>query len=130
MKRLRSVWANVKTKIRNYLIKKFDLRPQIVYKERDIETIGFSRIVSNRDAQLYPNIVTNYVKDEIEAIIEVDRYSAIKKAIRNSKYNDFILISGRGNRNIYCIGDKMLKFTDLELVQQALKEIGWYYEYK
>ena len=72
MKRLRSVWANVKTKIRNYLIKKFDLRPQIVYKERDIETIGFSRIVSNRDAQLYPNIVTNYVKDEIAQ--EVGKY--------------------------------------------------------
>ena len=76
------------------------------------------------------NEMKSYIKDEIEAIIEVDRYSAIKKAIRNSKYNDFILISGRGNRNIYCIGDKMLKFTDLELVQQALKEIGWYYEYK
>ncbi len=76
------------------------------------------------------NEMKSYIKDEIEAIIDIDRYSAIKKAIRNSKYNDFILISGRGNRNIYCIGDKMLKFTDLELVQQALKEIGWYYEYK
>ena len=76
------------------------------------------------------NEMKSYIKEEIEAIIDIDRYSAIKKAIRNSKYNDFILISGRGNRNIYCIGDKMLKFTDLELVQQALKEIGWYYEYK
>ena len=76
------------------------------------------------------NEMKSYIKDEIEAIIDIDRHSAIKKAIRNSKYNDFILISGRGNRNIYCIGDKMLKFTDLELVQQALKEIGWYYEYK
>ena len=76
------------------------------------------------------NEMKSYVKDEIEAIIDIDRYSAIKKAIRNSKYNDFILISGRGNRNIYCIGDKMLKFTDLELVTKALKEIGWYYEYK
>ena len=76
------------------------------------------------------NEMKSYIKDEIDAIIDIDRYSAIKKAIRNSKYNDFILISGRGNRNIYCIGDKMLKFTDLELVQQALKEIGWYYEHK
>ena len=76
------------------------------------------------------NEMKSYIKDEIEAIIDIDRYSAIKKAIRNSKYNDFILISGRGNRNIYCIGDKMLKFTDLELVKQALKEIGWYYEHK
>ena len=76
------------------------------------------------------NEMKSYIKDEIEAIIDIDRYSAIKKAIRNSKYNDFILISGRGNRNIYCIGDKMIKFTDLELVTKALKEIGWYYEYK
>ena len=76
------------------------------------------------------NEMKSYIKEEIEAIIEVDRYNAIKKAIRNSKYNDFILISGRGNRNIYCIGDRMLKFTDLELVTKALKEIGWYYEYK
>ena len=71
----------------------------------------------------------SYIKD-VENEIEIDRYEAIKKAIRNSKFNDFILISGRGNRNIYCIGDKMLKFTDLELVKKALQEIGWAYEYK
>lgn len=85
---------------------------------------------ANSDPYEIDNEMKSYIKDEIEAIIDIDRYSAIKKAIRNSKYNDFILISGRGNRNIYCIGDKMLKFTDLELVKQALKEIGWYYEYK
>ena len=85
---------------------------------------------ANSDPYEIDNEMKSYIKDEIEAIIDIDRYSAIKKAIRNSKYNDFILISGRGNRNIYCIGDKMLKFTDLELVQQALKEIGWYYEHK
>ena len=71
----------------------------------------------------------SHIKD-VENEIEIDRYEAIKKAIRNSKFNDFILISGRGNRNIYCIGDKMLKFTDLELVKKALQEIGWAYEYK
>ena len=76
------------------------------------------------------NEMKSYIKEDVEAVIDIDRYSAIKKAIRNSKYNDFILISGRGNRNIYCIGDRMLKFTDLELVTKALKEIGWYYEYK
>lgn len=85
---------------------------------------------ANSDPYEIDNEMKSYIKDEIEAIIDIDRYSAIKKTIKNSKYNDFILISGRGNRNIYCIGDKMLKFTDLELVQQALKEIGWYYEHK
>ena len=86
---------------------------------------------ANSDPYEIASEMKSYInKESIDVIIDIDRYSAIKQAIINSRYNDFILISGRGNRSIYCIKDKMLHFTDSELVKKALTEIGWYYEYK
>ena len=56
--------------------------------------------------------------------IEVDRYSAIKNAIINSNVGDVIIISGRGNRKKYIKENKEYSFSDFELIQKAIKELG------
>ena len=55
----------------------------------------------------------------------VDRYEAIKKAIINSKVNDIILISGRGNRRILCYSkDKAKIFIDREAIRKIIEDRG------
>lgn len=56
--------------------------------------------------------------------IEVDRYNAIKDAIINSNVGDVITISGRGNRKKYIKENKEYSFSDFELIQKAMKELG------
>ncbi len=56
--------------------------------------------------------------------IEVDRYSAIKDAFLNSNVGDVIIISGRGNRKKYIKENKEYSFSDFELIQKVMKELG------
>ena len=57
--------------------------------------------------------------------IEIDRYSAIKNAVINSNASDVVIISGRGNRKKYIKENKEYSFSDFELIQKAIKELGW-----
>ena len=57
--------------------------------------------------------------------IEVDRYSAIKDAFLNSNVGDVIIISGRGNRKKYIKENKEYSFSDSDLINHAIKELGW-----
>ena len=66
-------------------------------------------------------IDNNYYK----TFIEIDRYKAIKLALLNSNAGDVIIISGRGNRKKYIKENKEYSFSDLDLVKQAIKELGW-----
>lgn len=66
-----------------------------------------------------------YLKDTPSKII-VDREEAIKTIIEESVVGDLIFISGRGNRRILCDGETTTKlFTDKEIVEKTLKELGW-----
>lgn len=66
-----------------------------------------------------------YLKDTPSKII-VDREKAIKTIIEESVVGDLIFISGRGNRRILCDGESTIKlFTDKEIVEKTLRELGW-----
>lgn len=61
-----------------------------------------------------------------ESKIIVDRKEAIKKMIEESNEGDLLFISGRGNKRILCDSEKTIKlFTDKEIVEKVLKELGW-----
>jgi UDP-N-acetylmuramoyl-L-alanyl-D-glutamate--2,6-diaminopimelate ligase len=68
----------------------------------------------------------NMVKDSIPYITEVNRKTAIKKAIESSEENDVIFISGRGNRRVMCdTKDMMTLHLDKEVVIDILEELNW-----
>ncbi len=61
-----------------------------------------------------------------ESKIIVNRKEAIKKMIEESNEGDLLFISGRGNKRILCDSEKTVKlFTDKEIVEKVLKELGW-----
>jgi len=52
--------------------------------------------------------------------IILDRYEAIKKAIEIARPRDIVLIAGKGHEKYQIIGDKVLPFSDKEVVQRIL----------
>ena len=86
-------------------------------------------ITSNDPASTEPLLITNELKSYINKSIKeviVDRKEAIKKAIFNSNRGDLIYISGRANRENFCISEnEMILFKDLDIVNECLYELGW-----
>ena len=67
----------------------------------------------------------NLLSDSIDKSFVKDRKEAIKKAILNSKENDIIFISGRGNREILCSSyEKISLSKDIDLLKQILSEVN------
>lgn len=63
--------------------------------------------------------------EKVTCIKEVDRRLAIYKAIENSKENDVIFISGRGNRHIMCDSNDTVKIhLDKDVVEEILEEMN------
>ena len=61
-----------------------------------------------------------------ESKINVNRIEAIRKMIEESNEGDLLFISGRGNKRILCDSETTVKlFTDKEIVERVLKELGW-----
>lgn len=72
------------------------------------------------------NEMNSYVDNRIPTQIIVDRKIAIKQAILESNPGDLIFIAGRGNRQYYCkSGTDFDLFTDLEVVEAVIKDLGW-----
>lgn len=87
-------------------------------------------ITSNDNADDDPldiaNELNSYINKSIPRTIIVDRKEAIKKAIEESKENDLIYISGRGNRKIFCDTKSTMKlFLDRDVVLEEIERLGW-----
>lgn len=66
------------------------------------------------------NYQADFINDQIQKEIILDRKDAIIQAIENSKENDVILITGRGNRRVLCDSATTRK---LHLDSDIVKEI-------
>ena len=55
-------------------------------------------------------------------IAEVDRRTAIDRAIRTAKPGDLVVIAGKGHETYQIIGDRTLAFDDVEVAHAALVE--------
>lgn len=90
----------------------------------DISTkiADFTYITSDNPRTENPDEIINDIIVNIERInfeVEIDRGSAIKKAILNSKNNDIILIAGKGHEKYQIVGTKKFHFDDFEEVRKA-----------
>lgn len=56
--------------------------------------------------------------------IQRDRAQAIRRAISMAGRDDLVLVAGKGHEQYQLVGDQRLAFSDLEQVQQALREYG------
>ena len=59
-------------------------------------------------------------KNKNKISIEIDRFSAIKKAIDFSISKDIILIAGKGHEDYQILGDKRISFDDKEISSKLL----------
>lgn len=67
----------------------------------------------------------SYLKTTPSKII-LDREKAIRSIILESKENDLIFISGRGNKKLLCYSENESKILkDKDVVENVLKELGW-----
>lgn len=67
------------------------------------------------------NDILNGVVDDNYEVIK-DRRLAIKKGIDYLNQNDVLLILGKGHEDYQIIGDKIIHFSDLEVVNEFIKD--------
>ncbi len=60
-----------------------------------------------------------------EALVEVDRRQAIKKAISCAEAGDLVLILGKGHESGQEIADRKIPFNDFQVALSLLHERGW-----
>lgn len=70
------------------------------------------------------DIETGIKKTDAKYIKIVDRREAIKYAISNAKFDDVIVIAGKGHENYQIFKDKTIHFDDREVAREILEEIG------
>lgn len=90
----------------------------------------FAYLTSNDPAASNPmEICLNlqrHINNVIPSNIVINRKEAIKQAILESEVDDVIYISGRGNREKFCVTESEIEFfTDKEIVMKTIKELGW-----
>lgn len=95
-----------------------------------VKTANYIYITSNDPGASDPLDIANEIKGYIDnrkpSEIIVDRKQAIRQAILDSKAGDVIFIGGRGNRQYFCKSKTECElFTDLEVVQEVIKDLGW-----
>jgi len=62
------------------------------------------------------------VKKENYKVI-IDRWQAIREALRMAEAGDFILLAGKGHENYQIFADRTIHFNDKEVVTELLKEL-------
>lgn len=58
-------------------------------------------------------------------IAEVDRESAIRKAIESAHEGDVVVLAGKGHETYQILKDRTIHFDDREVARKVLKELGW-----
>ena len=76
----------------------------------------------NEDPDTIIDDIYKGIDDKSKVIIDVNRKSAIKKALKAQGGNDVVLILGKGDETYQIIYDKKLPFDDREVVRKILKD--------
>lgn len=68
----------------------------------------------------------NLIKGFVPYSVIENREKAIEEALINSKENDVIFISGRGNRKVMCDSKTHISlFVDKEEIEKIIKKLKW-----
>tara|TARA_B100000925_G_C21760347_1_gene367493 strand:- start:68 stop:652 length:585 start_codon:yes stop_codon:yes gene_type:complete len=68
------------------------------------------------------NDILKGIKNKNKIDVDIDRYSAIKKAINLGKSNDIVLIAGKGHENYQILKNKTIDFDDKVIASDLLIE--------
>jgi UDP-N-acetylmuramoyl-L-alanyl-D-glutamate--2,6-diaminopimelate ligase len=58
-------------------------------------------------------------------LVEVDRTTGIRKALREARPGDVVLLAGKGHETYQVLQDKTIDFDDREVARGILKESGF-----
>ncbi len=81
-----------------------------------------SIITSDNPRSEYPNKIIEEIVSGIKGnfIVEPNRRKAINTALKEAKYEDTVLIAGKGHEKYQIIGDRILDFDDKKEIIKAL----------
>ena len=68
------------------------------------------------------NDILKGIKNKNKIDVDIDRYSAIKKAINLGTSNDIVLIAGKGHENYQILKNKTIDFDDKVIASDLLIE--------
>jgi len=89
------------------------------------ELADYAIITSDNPRYEDPNMIINDIKKGIKKNnykIISDRAQAVKHALRCAKPKDAVLIAGKGHEQYQIIGDKVIPFSDKEIVLKELSK--------
>jgi UDP-N-acetylmuramoyl-L-alanyl-D-glutamate--2,6-diaminopimelate ligase len=92
---------------------------KIAYKNADVIILTNDNPRDENPAQIIADIELGF-KDIERVQIIPNREEAIATAISNLTEDECVLIAGKGSETIQIIGDKWLKFSDIEVVKKLL----------
>ncbi|HTS51232.1 MAG TPA: UDP-N-acetylmuramoyl-L-alanyl-D-glutamate--2,6-diaminopimelate ligase [Bryobacteraceae bacterium] len=58
-------------------------------------------------------------------VIEPDRESAVRAALREAKPNDIVILAGKGHETYQVLKDRVIHFDDRETARAILRELGY-----
>jgi UDP-N-acetylmuramoyl-L-alanyl-D-glutamate--2,6-diaminopimelate ligase len=73
--------------------------------------------------QIINDVQVGLQKAGASYVIEPDRAAAIRRALREARSGDTVLIAGKGHENYQIIGTQRLAFDDREAARAALREL-------
>ena len=76
---------------------------------------------SEDPADIIREITRDIDRKDADYVIELDRYSAIDKALKEARKGDIVLVAGKGHETYQIFKDTTLPFDDREVVKKILK---------
>ena len=96
---------------------------EIVARLSDVAIVTSDNPRSEEPASILKEIEVGVKPYAREYVMEVDRRSAIAKAIDMAEEGDSIIIAGKGHENYQILKDKTIHFDDTEVVKEVLEEM-------
>ena len=76
---------------------------------------------SERPGEIIREIEAGAVRNNY--LVEPDRKKAIRRAVEMAGKDDIVLIAGKGHETYQAIGEQRYKFSDREVLEEAIKEL-------
>jgi UDP-N-acetylmuramoyl-L-alanyl-D-glutamate--2,6-diaminopimelate ligase len=93
---------------------------EIASRLSDVTVVTSDNPRREEPAKIIGEILVGVVKGK-DVLAEVNRHTAIRRALEMAKEGDVVLIAGKGHEKYQVIGDERLHFDDREEVEGFIK---------